>query len=266
MTLGALRRIGVSIAVAAFVLAGCGGGDEARTAETLATTTTAAPLAAPEVSGGGTVSVTTPPAAGTYTYDQTGTTLVKDQGQQPKTRDATGTLVVSAPTQGSDGAEVKMEREEGSGTKQLQTLLYNDKGISIVYVKNYLAVVNKIEEFECKPDRPVLILPVGIGPGSTWQDRVSCGSNGQIEYSATVAAEEPVTLGDGSATDALKIDVSIKVTATGSRTLHTQSKETFWFSPAARLQVKIQDDTSAQLSVYDIERHSVDVLQTTTPR
>lgn len=235
-------------------------------AATLATTTTAAPLDAPQVAGGGAVSVTTPPAPGTYTYVQTGTTLIKDQGQAPQPRDATGTMIVEPPQQTSQGTEVKMEREEGAGTKQLQTLLYNDKGISIVYVKNYVSIVNKIEEFECKPDRPVLILPTGIGPGSSWQDRVSCGSEGQIEYTANVAAQEPVTLADGAAVDSLKIDVTIKVAASGTRKLRTESKESFWFSPQIRLQVKIQDETTAQLSVYDIERSSVDLLQSATPK
>lgn len=252
----------VALALATTTVAACGSGDAVDPGATIATTTTAAPLAAPQVSAGGTISVTTPPAPGTYTYAQTGTTGVLNQGQEPKQRDATGTLTVSAPTQVSGGTQVTFERIEGGGTRSEQTLLFNDQGVSLTSVKNTLPVVSQSHDYVCKPSRPVLILPTGIGPGSTWEDRVSCEA-GQITYKASAAALADITLGDGSTVQALEIDVTNTVDGPG---LKTESTQKYWFAPSTSLNVKVQDSTKAQLSVYDVTHDGTDLLQSTTPK
>lgn len=258
----ALSRVIVAASLTAVLSAGaCGSGSD-EPAPSIATTTTEAPLAAPQVSASGTISVTKPPAPGTYTYAQTGTTNVLNQGQDPKPRDPTGTLAVSKPTQVAGGTEVTYERIEGGGSRSEQTLLFNDQGVSLTSVKNTLPVVNQSRDYVCKPSRPVLILPVGIGPGSTWEDRVSCEA-GQIYYKATVVALGSVTLGDGTAVQALQIQVTNTVDGPG---LKTQSDQEFWFAPDTSLNVKLTDSTKAQLSVYDVVRDGTDLLESTTPK
>lgn len=253
----------VTLALVLALTAGaCGSSGSEEPAGTLATTTTAAPLAAPEVSAGGTISVTKPPAPGIYEFGQTGTTGVLNQGQEPKTRDSTGTLEVSAPSQSAGGTEVQFERIEGGGTRSEQTLLYNDQGISLTSVRNTLPVVSQSRDYVCKPSRPVLILPVNIGPGSTWEDRVSCEA-GQISYKATVGALTDVVLGDGTSVQALEIDVANTVDGPG---LKTQSTQKYWFAPSLSLNVKVTDSTRAQLSVYDVTHEGTDLLQSATPK
>lgn len=254
--------VAAAIAVLVAGVGACGSGDTADPGATIATTTTAPPLAAPQVSAGGTISVTKPPAAGTYTYAQTGTTGVLNQGQAPKQRETTGTLSVSTPTQVSGGTQVTYERIEGGGTRSEQTLLFNDQGVSLTSVKNTLPVVSQSRDYVCKPSRPVLILPVDIGPGSTWEDRVSCEA-GQITYKATVAALTDVSLGDGSTVQALEIDVTNTVDGPG---LKTESVQKYWFAPNLSLNVKVEDTTKAQLSVYDVTHEGTDVLQSSSPK
>lgn len=256
-----LRAFAAAVLATALPVGACGS-DTDEPAATLATTTTAAPLAAPQVSAAGTISVTEPPAPGTYTYSQTGTTGVLNQGQDPKPRDPTGTLTISAPSQVTGGTEVKYERIEGGGTRSEQTLLFNDKGVSLTSVKNTLPVVSQSREYVCKPSRPVLILPVGIGPGSSWEDRVSCEA-GQISYKATVVSMGDVTLGDAKTVQALEIDVTNTVDGPG---LKTESEQKYWFAPDSRLNVKMQDSTKAQLSVYDVTHSGIDLLESITPR
>lgn len=256
-----VRTAVLSAASVVVVVAGaCGGGTNDTTA-TIATTTTAPPLAAPEVSAGGSISVTTPPKPGTYTYAQTGSTGVLNQGQAPKPRDTTGTLKVSSPKQTAAGLEVELERIEGDGQRGEQTLLFNDKGVSLTSVENTVPVVSQSRDYVCKPSRPVLILPVNIGPGSSWEDRVSCEA-GQITYKATVAALTDVTLGDGSTVQALEIEVTNTIDGPG---LKTQSTQRYWFAPTIALNAKVEDSTKAQLSVYDVTHDGTDLLQSATP-
>lgn len=254
--------LAVVVSAVTVIFGACGSKNTADPGATVATTTTAPPLAAPQVSAGGSISVTRPPAPGTYTYAQTGTTGVLNQGQAPKQRESTGTLAVSTPTQVSGGTQVTYERIEGGGTRSEQTLLFNDQGVSLTSVKNTLPVVSQSRDYVCKPSRPVLILPVGIGPGSTWEDRVSCEA-GQITYKATATALADVTLGDGSAIQALEIDVTNTVDGPG---LKTESVQKYWFSPDLSLNVKVEDSTKAQLSVYDVTHEGTDVLQSATPK
>lgn len=260
MTFGRRATVLAAVAGLAVAVGACGSGTDDTTA-TIATTTTAAPLAAPEVSSGGSISVTTPPKAGTYTYAQTGSTGVLNQGQAPKARDSKGTLTVSSPRKTAAGTEVDFERIEGDGQRGEQTLLFNDKGVSLTSVKNTVPVVSQSRDYVCKPSRPVLILPVNIGPGSSWEDRVSCEA-GQITYKATVAALTDVALGDGSTVQALEIEVTNTIDGPG---LKTQSTQRYWFAPTIALNAKVEDSTKAQLSVYDVTHDGTDLLQSATP-
>lgn len=256
-----VRSAMVATAVAAAVALGACGDGTSDTEATIATTTTAPPLAAPEVSASGAISVTSPPKAGTYVYAQTGSTGVLNQGQEPKPRDTTGTLKVSAPRQTPAGIEVELERIEGGGQRSEQILLFNEAGVSLTSVENTVPVVSQSRDYVCKPSRPVLILPVNIGPGSSWEDRVSCEA-GQITYKATVAALTDVVLGDGSTVQALEINVTNTIDGPG---LKTQSTQRYWFAPTLALNAKVEDSTKAQLSVYDVTHDGTDLLQSATP-
>lgn len=253
-------RAAVLTAAVALTVGACGDGTS-DTAATIATTTTAPPLAAPEVTAGGTISVTTPPKAGTYIYAQTGSTGVLNQGQEPKPRDTTGTLKVSTPKQTSAGIEVELERIEGDGQRGQQTLLFNEAGVSLTSVENTVPVVSQSRDYVCKPSRPVLILPVNIGPGSSWEDRVSCEA-GQITYKATVSALADIPLGDGTTVQTLAIDVTNTIDGPG---LKTQSTQKYWFAPTIALNARVEDNTQAQLSVYDVTHTGTDHLQSATP-
>ena len=214
-------------------------------------------LAKPDVrNADGAIGALAPPEPGTYTYLQTGTVEVLDQGQGPETRKAEGTLRVTR-----DGDDVTTVRTEKTGSRIEQVLQYGAEGVFLLRQVQEQPVVNTTRTYQCVPKRPVLILPKGTRVGATWEDRVDCEA-GQIYYKATAEASEPVLLGDGKSVTALRLGVHTTIDGAG---LNSDTHMTIWFAPDLRIVVKQTEDTKAQLSVYDIIRKAEDVLDSGTP-
>jgi hypothetical protein len=256
------RWLAVTVAVLVITVA-CGGDGTTGTGEANSfSSPTPTQLAEPNVTGTtGSAPIGEPPAAGTYTFLQKGTNHVKDQGQDPETRDATGTLKLDAAQRTDAGLQQASTRLEGQSSRIEQVLLYNERGVFLVSQNNDIPLVNTVRRYTCTPKRPVLILPAGVGPGSTWEDRVDCEA-GQIAYEAKVEAQEDVTLGDGTVVPTLRIAAHANVVGKG---LNTDQRLTLWWAPSLRLAVKVADETTAQVSVYDVERRAEDVLQSASP-
>ncbi|MCC7077800.1 MAG: hypothetical protein IT198_11790 [Acidimicrobiia bacterium] len=254
-------RAWVFFCVLGLVLAGCAGGEDGTVADSVTTTTRPPAFEAPEGQASGTISITASPPPGTYEYTQTGTTHVLDQGTDPKPMPPKGTLEVDPASQGPSGFEQMQTRFDGTGDRIEQNILYASDGVYLAGYETDVSVVGSKRSFVCKPDRPVRIFPQGVAVGDRWEDRVDC-ENGQIHYLAVAEALEDVTLGDGTVVPTLKVRVENTIDGEG---LRTDSTYVLWVSPDLGISVKTEDSTDAELSVYDIERRTQDLLVSTTP-
>lgn len=213
------------------------------------------------VEGSGDIATSAIPESGTYTYKQSGTQFAGEGVPDPGPRPDTGTLVVSAPEPAEGGTAQESVRSDDSGSRTEQHLLYKTDGVFFdeVLVRNESrADVNQIL---CIAEPPLLSLPAKIGEGMHWQSHADCGV-GSATYTSSVEATETVTLGDGTAVDAVRIRQEVVLDGEDAR---GRSLITTWYDPKTGLVVKLADESNLQYSVYDLSRKTEDVLESLTP-
>lgn len=296
-----MKRIVVVMAIGVLFAgaSGCGGKSKSNnasksstTASTLATDTTggsgstAAGSSPTTVKGGtpgGAVTTTTdhlrtqtgatvaasstvkPPAAGVYTYDNSGSSNV---GSIPPT----AKLTVSA----AQGARQKSVREEkdsqGNGTTTTQVIEYRTDGLYLVS----LHVENKTQgptlTFDFSPATPVLFAPLPAAKGKSWSIDID-SSDGcyHVHVDANIAATGVViTAGGGQQTTDQVASVQKITTLKPSCTQITlTSNQTLWFSEKYRLSVKEQTHTEGTVTFgafpVNIKSDETSTLRSTTP-
>jgi hypothetical protein len=200
-----------------------------------------------------TASPAVPPAAGTYTYDQSGGTSA---GSFSIPVDDTGTLQIYAATKsGSDYRQRQVRRysDKESGD---QRLLFTDKGI---YIESSNATVYGMSQ-ECETDEPLLGVRLPLKVGTTWSDSGTC-SGVTIKLTGKVLRTERYTVG-GTSLNTFVVRVTAKGTSDqGSQT----TTETMWISPDYRLTVHSVSDATGEAQGYTFERHVTESLRSLTP-
>ncbi len=214
---------------------------------------TSAVTPAPDPEPVRTADPTVPPAAGTYTYEQSGETKA---GTFSIPVDKTGTLQIYAATRAGSGFRQRQVRRYSDKESGDQQLLFNADGI---YVESSTVTLYGFSQ-ECKTEDPLLGVRLPLRVGATWSDRDSC-SGMTINVSGRILREEKYTVG-GRSVDTFVVRVVAKASGEeGSQT----TTETMWLSPQYRLSVHSVSDAKGQSQGFDFERHVVDTLRSLTP-
>lgn len=218
------------------------------------------PVSSPAVVAADGISIRTPPAPGTYRFSQSGTELRPDQATgEPVPRPAQGTLDVESMSSVGSGARQQQTSDPGDGTFTTETLLYGPDGVSLISYEIRVPVVNRIRTYVCSPQRPAVILPASIGPGSRWDDTVDCGTPGSFfHYTAHVDGEAVgIALADGRNVKALHVAFTSDILTPD---LVAHSEGALEYSPELRLAVHAATTSHGSVSGYPFRQEGEDRL------
>jgi len=219
------------------------------TARPTTTTTTTAPEPEPVTIA----SANTPPAAGTYTYDQDGATTA---GSFSLPIDATGTLQIDAATNGGGGKRQRQLRTYSKDESNEQHFLFRSGG---VFVESTTAHIYGQSQ-ECTTTEPLLAIKLPLTVGSSWKDSGDC-SGLHIALTGKVLRTEMFSVGGKR----IKTFV-IKETAKASGDSADQSTvETIWISPDYRMVVHSVSDSNGTAQGFAFTSHRTETLRSLTP-
>lgn len=221
--------------------------------ETTAPTTTAPPAAPTTTTAPSAPQDQGPPAvaAGTYTYDQTGSVSALGLSQPVP---PTMTLVYS-PAEGADQRAVTDSGSIGAGEE------IRRRAADGVYLVR-LTIQGPDGPVFIEPDPPALYAPWPLEPGRewSWSARLSDGSATVSQRSKTVRTES-VTVG-GTAVPTVVISSTIDIAGSGfnvSQTMHS------WVSTAHALPVKTQSTISGTYNGIPLKGSTSSTLRSLTP-
>ena len=125
---------------------------------------------------------TVPPAAGTYTYAQTGETKAGPFAQQA---DTIGTLDVAPATNASSGRRQTQTRHQSSSQSREQTLLFTPNAILLEGSVTRFGS----QSISCKTKRPLVAIKLPLRVGASWSDAGDC-AGGHVSFTAKVLRTE----------------------------------------------------------------------------
>lgn len=167
-----------------------------------------------------------PPAAGTYTYEQSGAFTISGTTFEPSPE---GTLEVARATESSGGLRQRQVRRYSEDSTTDTTLLFRSKGVLLVEQ----TVRFGFQEVRCRTDEPLLLVKLPLRVGDSWSDETTCDGM-RIRLTGSVVRTERRQVGSG------RVDTFVvrhRLTASGED--YSQSAErTSWLSPAHGLVVR----------------------------
>lgn len=194
-----------------------------------------------------------PPAAGTYTYKQSGETKA---GTFTIPVDPTGTLVIDRATNGGGGKRSHQSRTYSSNESQEQTFVFKSTG---VYLESTVASIYGQKQ-ECTTADPLLAVKLPLKVGASWTDSGAC-EGVTISIKAKILREESYAVG-GTKVDAFVMRVTAD--AKGDNvTQHTV--ETIWFSPDYRLILHSVSDGNGSGQGIEFTSHREETLTSLKP-
>lgn len=253
------------------VLVACGGSDEAtKTASrggvppsTVAEATTVPPTTVGETttssarrttpttarrgsSGGGgstggpaAATALTPPAAGVYRYDTSGTSTF---GTTAVPFPAVSTLTVDPPG-GTRQRSVRQLRDAAGNGPQIEFLLdYRPDGIYVEQLKLTTTFSGISDVQDLRPAAPVLILATGAAPGARQEFSLSAGGTGAVARVVVEALRREAVAVGGRSVDTLVVRI---VAALPPGDVTGRVELTTWMAPSVRLWVKERFVTDA---------------------
>ena len=185
-----------------------------------------------------------PPAAGVYRY---ATESRADFGGQEQVQEGVDRYTFKAPFRVRDALDqvVVIKQDNDRGTTR-RTSRWTVEGL--------YRVRDRTGSSDCTYDPPSLVLPFPIRIGATWDTEPTCrsadeydGFEGEAESSARLLREEEVEVaGQTVFTYVVEETTDFRFeTEQGSGNVHAVTLK--WFSPAHRLFVKTQTDTTTTL-------------------
>lgn len=195
-----------------------------------------------------------PPAAGTYTYEQSGQTKA---GTITIPVDATGTLQIDPATNVSGGKRQRQFRRYSSNETGESVLVFRNDG---VYLESTTATVYGFSQ-ECRTASPILAVELPLRVGATWKDSGTCEGL-ELSVSGKVLRTERYNVGGRSV-----LTYVIRVTGTGTGEQGSQTTtETMWLSPDYRLSVHSTSQASGTSQGMRFTRDVTETLTSLTPK
>ena len=202
-----------------------------------------------------------PPAAGRYTYANTGSIETSVCAVDRRPYPATTDLQISA-LRGARQEGVRGDAEQGT---QSSVIEYRDSGL---YLVSLVLDQPGLGRIEFRPAAPVLFLPAPPTVGKTWTFTLR-STDGKYTLDSTsriTALKQPVRLGDGSTVSTTTVRTVSTLTGTSSvgavdLTLTTVSSASH--DPA--LAVKEVQDTEGTVGPCRVDGHVESVMRSTRP-
>lgn len=182
-------------------------------------------------------SQSTPPAAGTYTYRQSGSMTMGGETYDAPER---GTLEIAPAERVEGGTRSEQTRDLGRGGPMESAYLFTDDAVLLQEVT--------MQGFTCvlRPSLTALKIPLKVG--AEWSDSATCSANGMsvtIEIDAEVLRKEDRRVGSRTV-ETFVLDLHSETTGAGFEQVQDA---TTWLSPEYRLPVRTKM-TSRSESVY----------------
>jgi hypothetical protein len=191
---------------------------------------------------------TTSTAAGTYTYDNTGTVTAGT----PRDASGTSTLTVDPPA-----GSRQHTRLAGDQSSTDQDTVVRPSGTLLAR----LAMTNPAFSKEFRPPAPVLLVPDPADPGKAWHwSMTSTDGKTTATVTARVVRRETLTIGGRPVTTSL-VTSTLRLTGDVSFTAQAQT----WYDAAHRLSVKDHTKGSGTVSGLHFTTDITSVLRSLTP-
>jgi hypothetical protein len=187
-------------------------------------------------------------AAGTYTYDTSGTVTVGT----PKDASGTATLTVDPA---SSGKQHSVLADDQGRTEQ--DVVARTAGAFLAR----LVISNPAFAKEFRPASPVLLVPEPATPGRAWSwTATSTDGKTRVAVSARITRRETLTIG-GAATPTSLVTSTLKLTGDVTYTAQLQT----WYDPAHRLSVKEHTRGNGTFGGVAFTTDVTSVLRSTRP-
>lgn len=181
----------------------------------------------------------TPPAAGRYLYDTSGSSTL---GTAVTPLPTTTSLVVDAPSGSSQHSVRSLKDGAGMGLSTEFVLDYRADGVYLVQATSNVTLGTYSDDTPLRPPAPVMFIPVNAAPGTHVEaDIPTGGPEPTLHFVLDVVSQEVLTVAGRSVT-ALQVR-SVITLPPGAITGTMES--TLWYDRASRLIVKESSKTDA---------------------
>lgn len=210
-----------------------------------------------------------PPAAGGYTFNNTGSETLNCGAPQTREPPKETNVTIDKANGNRQRSVADVRRPDGTGDVTTTILEYRSDGVYLIYLKTeQTAPFLGTNTIEFEPDPPVLVAPNSPSNGQKWSFTLrSKDGDVTVKVDNTIeAVATNVKLGDGSTVSAVRAKSTSRATGDSDfGQIDVTTVSTTWASVEDRLIVKDISDTTGTFSTCEIDEHVESLLFSAKP-